>query len=258
MRFIGRREGVAPELLEQMRWAEETTGRQRPHHAVRGLQLRRPGGDHRRRASASRARPRRSSARYLYAPEMHDPDLIIRTSGEQRLSNYLLWQSAYSRAALHRGAVAGLLARRPRGRARPSSTRASGASGAADGSPASRRARRSRRATRLRPGARILVAIPAIAFAIIIIVRGRLDVRARRCSRSASSACTSCSAMLRARAAGAAGRLPRRWPGWSWPPRSGDEQQVLLALVGVLSRDVPARGGDARSASGSPLTPRWR
>ena len=32
----------------------------------------------------------------LYAPEMHDPDVIIRTSGEQRLSNYLLWQSAYS------------------------------------------------------------------------------------------------------------------------------------------------------------------
>jgi undecaprenyl diphosphate synthase len=32
----------------------------------------------------------------LYAPDMHDPDLIIRTSGEQRLSNYLLWQSAYS------------------------------------------------------------------------------------------------------------------------------------------------------------------
>ena len=27
---------------------------------------------------------------------MHDPDLVIRTSGEQRLSNYLLWQSAYS------------------------------------------------------------------------------------------------------------------------------------------------------------------
>ena len=32
----------------------------------------------------------------LYAPETHDPDVIIRTSGEQRLSNYLLWQSAYS------------------------------------------------------------------------------------------------------------------------------------------------------------------
>ncbi len=33
---------------------------------------------------------------HLYAPDMHDPDLIIRTSGEQRISNYLLWQAAYS------------------------------------------------------------------------------------------------------------------------------------------------------------------
>jgi undecaprenyl diphosphate synthase len=32
----------------------------------------------------------------LYAPDQHDPDLLIRTSGEQRLSNFLLWQSAYS------------------------------------------------------------------------------------------------------------------------------------------------------------------
>ena len=32
----------------------------------------------------------------LYAPEMHDPDLLIRTSGEQRISNFLLWQCAYS------------------------------------------------------------------------------------------------------------------------------------------------------------------
>ena len=38
-------------------------------------------------------------AKLLYAPEMHDPQLVIRTSGEQRLSNYLLWQSAY--AELH-------------------------------------------------------------------------------------------------------------------------------------------------------------
>ena len=34
--------------------------------------------------------------RHLYAPDMHDPDLLIRTSGEQRISNYLLWQCAYS------------------------------------------------------------------------------------------------------------------------------------------------------------------
>jgi undecaprenyl diphosphate synthase len=33
---------------------------------------------------------------HLYAPDMHDPDMIIRTSGEQRISNYLLWQGAYA------------------------------------------------------------------------------------------------------------------------------------------------------------------
>jgi undecaprenyl diphosphate synthase len=35
-------------------------------------------------------------AQYLYAPEMPDPDLVIRTSGELRVSNFLLWQSAYA------------------------------------------------------------------------------------------------------------------------------------------------------------------
>ena len=35
-------------------------------------------------------------AQYLYAPDLRDPELVIRTSGEQRLSNFLLWQSAYS------------------------------------------------------------------------------------------------------------------------------------------------------------------
>jgi undecaprenyl diphosphate synthase len=35
-------------------------------------------------------------ARHLYAPGMPDPDLVIRTSGELRVSNFLLWQSAYS------------------------------------------------------------------------------------------------------------------------------------------------------------------
>jgi undecaprenyl diphosphate synthase len=35
-------------------------------------------------------------SRFLDAPDIPDPDLIIRTSGEQRLSNFLLWQSAYS------------------------------------------------------------------------------------------------------------------------------------------------------------------
>ena len=35
-------------------------------------------------------------AAHLYDPDMPDPDLIIRTSGENRLSNFLVWQAAYS------------------------------------------------------------------------------------------------------------------------------------------------------------------
>ncbi len=38
----------------------------------------------------------RSIRRMLYAPDMPDPDLVVRTSGEHRLSNYLLWECAYS------------------------------------------------------------------------------------------------------------------------------------------------------------------
>ena len=38
----------------------------------------------------------RTIARHLYAPDMPDPDLVVRTSGEFRISNYLLWEAAYS------------------------------------------------------------------------------------------------------------------------------------------------------------------
>jgi undecaprenyl diphosphate synthase len=95
MRFIGRREGIDPDLLERMSWAEAITaanaritlfvafnygGRAEILDAARAFE---GGGEEEFR-------------KHLYAPEMHDPDLIIRTSGERRLSNYLLWQSAYS------------------------------------------------------------------------------------------------------------------------------------------------------------------
>ena len=70
------------------------------------------------------------SARCLYAPEMHDPDLIIRTSGEQRLSNYLLWQSAYSELVFRDELWPDFIARGVRGVAAPSSPRAGAGSAA--------------------------------------------------------------------------------------------------------------------------------
>jgi undecaprenyl diphosphate synthase len=95
MRFIGRKERVAPALLEQMAWAEEETA---ANDRITLFVAFNYGG----RAEIVDAARRFSGgdeaefAKLLYAPEMHDPDLIIRTSGEQRMSNYLLWQSAYS------------------------------------------------------------------------------------------------------------------------------------------------------------------
>jgi undecaprenyl diphosphate synthase len=96
MRFIGRRSAPVPAaLVERMNWAEDMTranrritlfvafnygGRAEIMDAARSFDV---GGE-----DAFQA--------LLYAPEMHDPDLIIRTSGERRLSNYLLWQGAYS------------------------------------------------------------------------------------------------------------------------------------------------------------------
>ena len=95
MRFIGRRQGVGPALLEQMDWAEEQTA---DNDRITLYVAFNYGG----RAEILDAAARFSGGdeddfrRLLYAPEMHDPDLIIRTSGEQRMSNYLLWQLAYS------------------------------------------------------------------------------------------------------------------------------------------------------------------
>ncbi len=95
MRFVGRREGVAPELIERMDWAEETTASNERITLFIAFNY---GG---RAEIVDAARKFEGDSeeefrRNLYAAEMHDPDLLIRTSGEQRISNYLLWQCAYS------------------------------------------------------------------------------------------------------------------------------------------------------------------
>jgi undecaprenyl diphosphate synthase len=46
--------------------------------------------------AAGEAATEENLARHLYAPEMHDPQLLVRTSGELRISNFLLWQCAYA------------------------------------------------------------------------------------------------------------------------------------------------------------------
>jgi undecaprenyl diphosphate synthase len=95
MRFIGRRAGVAPDLVERMAWAEERTV---ANDRITLYVAFNYGG----RAEIVDAAERFTGGseedfrRNLYAPEMHDPDLLIRTSGERRISNYLLWQCAYS------------------------------------------------------------------------------------------------------------------------------------------------------------------
>jgi undecaprenyl diphosphate synthase len=95
MRFIGRREGVSRELVDRMDWAEAETAANERITLFVSFNY---GG---RAEIVDAARTFTGTTeddfrRHLYAPEMHDPDLLIRTSGELRISNYLLWQIAYS------------------------------------------------------------------------------------------------------------------------------------------------------------------
>lgn len=95
MRFIGRREGLDPDLLERMEWAERVT---RDNRRITLFVAFNYGGRAEILDAARRYEGGGEEAfrKLLYAPEMHDPDLLIRTSGERRISNYLLWQIAYS------------------------------------------------------------------------------------------------------------------------------------------------------------------
>lgn len=106
LRYIGRVHELPQEVQEKMRWAEAMTanntgtvltlalnygGRSEIVDAFRGLhaEMQRKG-----------IRPEHITEedihRHLYTAHMPDPDLLIRTSGEMRISNYLLWQIAYA------------------------------------------------------------------------------------------------------------------------------------------------------------------
>jgi len=101
-RFVGRRDRVPDELLAKMEALEaETAANDRLHLWI--------AFDYGSRAELVEAARRlvaegvpvedvteEAIAERLFAPELPDPDLVIRTSGELRLSNFLLWQSAYS------------------------------------------------------------------------------------------------------------------------------------------------------------------
>jgi len=98
-RFVGRRDRAPDWLQAKMAELEAATERKRRLHLWIAFDY---GGRAeiveaaRRLAESGGPFDEESFARRLYAPEMPDPDLVIRTSGELRLSNFLLWQSAYS------------------------------------------------------------------------------------------------------------------------------------------------------------------
>ena len=103
IRFVGRRDWRVPKrLIRRMDEASELTKQNRKLTFTIAFNY---GGraeivDAVRRIAASGVAPEKITettiARNLYDPEMPDPDLVIRTSGEYRISNFLLWELAYS------------------------------------------------------------------------------------------------------------------------------------------------------------------
>jgi undecaprenyl diphosphate synthase len=106
VRWAGRRPRLWRSVIDELQFAERLTarndvltltmcvnygGRTELQDAVRGIA---------REVAAGRLSPDRigekTIARHLYIPDMPDVDLFVRSSGEQRTSNFLLWQSAYA------------------------------------------------------------------------------------------------------------------------------------------------------------------
>jgi undecaprenyl diphosphate synthase len=106
VRIIGERDGLDPEIRRLLEEAEELTRNNGKLVLVVAFNYgaRQEIARAARRLAAEVAEGRLGTASitadllggYLDAPDLPDPDLIIRTSGEQRLSNFLLWQAAYS------------------------------------------------------------------------------------------------------------------------------------------------------------------
>lgn len=101
LRFAGRKDRISPDILELMQYAEKETqnettidliccldygGRNEILDAINGLI-----------ANGHKGEVKEDDLRkFFYLPDVPDPDLIVRTSGELRLSNFWLWESAYS------------------------------------------------------------------------------------------------------------------------------------------------------------------
>jgi undecaprenyl diphosphate synthase len=106
MRYIGRTRDLPQEVQEKMRWVEEATarntgttltlalnysGRSELVDAFRGL-----AAEMKHKHLSPEHITEEDIYRHLYTAQMPDPDLLIRTSGELRISNFLLWQVAYT------------------------------------------------------------------------------------------------------------------------------------------------------------------
>ena len=106
IRYIGRTHDLPPEVQDKMQWAAEATARNTGTtltlalnygarseivDAFKGLAV-----ELQRKGSSPDRITEEDIHRHLYTAHMPDPDLLIRTSGEMRISNYLLWQIAYT------------------------------------------------------------------------------------------------------------------------------------------------------------------